>query len=51
MIENEELVNYHPMCNTQSTAITPKDLMTFIKDITKHEPIMVSMNDIQPTEQ
>ena len=35
-----ELLNFHPLTNTMTTAITPGDLLVFIRD-TGHEPDVV----------
>lgn len=35
-----ELLNYHPLTNGMTTAITPEDLLIFIRD-TGHEPDLV----------
>ncbi len=37
-----DLLNYHPLINTMTTAISPNDLLTFIRD-TGHEPDLVEL--------
>ena len=37
-----DLLNYHPLTNTMTTAITPDDLIRFIRD-TGHEPDLVEL--------
>lgn len=42
MMEEHDLLNYHPLINTMTSAITPADLLTFIRDI-GHEPDLVDL--------
>ena len=44
---NQSLVNYHPMDNTMSTALTPNDLLKFI-EWTGHTPVYFNPEDVQP---
>lgn len=37
-----DLLNYHPLTNAMTTAITPEDLLAFIRD-TGHEPALVEL--------
>ena len=37
-----DLLNYHPLSNDMTTAITPKDLLTFIRDC-GHEPQILDL--------
>lgn len=37
-----DLLNYHPLTNTMTTALTPGDLLAFIRD-TGHEPDLVEL--------
>jgi len=37
-----DLLNYHPLTNTMTTAITPEDLLKFIRN-TGHEPDLVEL--------
>jgi len=40
-----DLLNYHPLSNTMTTAITPADLLTFIRDC-GHEPEMRDLSGL-----
>ena len=42
MMEEHALLNYHPLQNTMTTAITPADLLAFIRDC-GHEPTLVAL--------
>jgi len=37
-----ELLNYHPLCNTMTTAISPENLLVFIRSC-GHEPDIVAL--------
>ena len=37
-----DLLNYHPLTNSMTTAITPSNLLTFIRD-TNHNPVLVEL--------
>ncbi|MDP6109187.1 MAG: YbaK/EbsC family protein, partial [Rhodospirillales bacterium] len=37
-----DLLNYHPLTNNMTTAITPSDLLAFIRD-TGHDPDLVEL--------
>lgn len=43
----QDLVNYHPMVNTMSTALTPDDLLRFI-EWTNHTPSYFDPADVAP---
>ncbi|HYM02091.1 MAG TPA: hypothetical protein VET85_04030, partial [Stellaceae bacterium] len=40
----ERQVNFHPLINTQSTGIDPRDLVRFIES-TGHRPLTISFAD------
>ena len=40
----QELINYHPLTNTATTTLTPRDLMTFMR-ATRHEPLIVPVTE------
>ncbi len=42
-----EVVNYHPLLNTMTVAVTPKDLIKFIEDC-GHEAHIVDLSDAKP---
>lgn len=44
-----EWVNYHPLINTMSTKLKPKDLLRYI-DSCGHSPIILDMSQVAPDE-
>lgn len=46
-IPEYELVNCHPLVNTQTTALTPNDLLRFLR-ATGHEPQMLDLRPFAP---
>ncbi len=46
MIDGHDLLNYHPLVNTMTTAIAPADLLRFLAH-TGHEPQMVDFTALR----
>lgn len=42
-----DIVNFHPMKNDATTAISPKDLLTFVRS-EHHEPVIIDFKTLQP---
>jgi Ala-tRNA(Pro) deacylase len=45
MLRHDPL-NYHPLVNTQTTAIAPQDLLTFVRS-TGHEPVILGLSQME----